>query len=170
MWLYVLIRSQLTSVGLLSRIQQRGDAAASDLEALRPSMSLMNVGLDVGVLHYTPTQEPFPLLSDPAGYSPDTSDLSDPDELEYWINVLAGQVPTVIEKAIACYGSTTGTLPPSGISELWLPLCDLPCSFWRSHADCDPNSRATLSPLASLEAPSWGHENLKSSTTAQCCL
>lgn len=66
------------------------------------------MNLNVGVLHYTPSQEPFPLLLDPGGYLPDTTDLSNPVEMEYWIHGLAGQIPMVVEKAIATDGSTAG--------------------------------------------------------------
>ena len=66
----------------------------------------------MGVLHYTPGQEPFPLLSDPANYLPDTTDLTDRAELEYWVNGLAGHIPLVVEKAISTDGNTPGLLPP----------------------------------------------------------
>jgi len=56
-----------------------------------------------------PGREPFPLLSHPAEYTPDTTDITDRAEMEYWIMVLAGQIPTVVEKAIATDGSTKGT-------------------------------------------------------------
>ncbi len=41
--------------------------------ACRPVRSRMN--LHVGVLHYTPSCEPFPLLADPEHYEPNTLDM-----------------------------------------------------------------------------------------------
>ena len=79
-------------------------------ESLQTSTSATNLDLHVGVLHYQPNCEPFPLLSQPERYTPDTSDLTDRTELEYWLNVLAGQIPTVVEKAIATDGATDGEL------------------------------------------------------------
>ena len=95
------------------RIRQQDDAAAEPEATLQPLHSLSSINLNVGVLHYTPGQEPFPLLSDPANYLPDTTDLTDRAELEYWVNGLAGHIPLVVEKAISTDGNTTGRLPPS---------------------------------------------------------
>lgn len=39
-----------------------------------PSSARMN--LHVGVLHYTPSCEPFPLLADPEHYDPNTLDMN----------------------------------------------------------------------------------------------
>lgn len=95
-------------VGACRIIQHDESSVADSPDALQPSTSLSNVNLHVGVLHYTPSQEPFPLLLDPAGYLPDTTDLSDPQELQYWLNGLAGQIPMVVEKAITTDKSTPG--------------------------------------------------------------
>ena len=40
--------------------------------------------LKIGVLHYSPSLRPFPLLADPAGYNPNTYDLGNPEEREFW--------------------------------------------------------------------------------------
>ncbi|WIA23193.1 hypothetical protein OEZ86_010083 [Tetradesmus obliquus] len=67
------------------------------------------IPLHVGVLHYSPTQEPFPLLADPANYCPNTIDINT-DEAEYrWLlQVLEDQVPTVVEKAVKSEGGGDG--------------------------------------------------------------
>ncbi|CAG9461150.1 unnamed protein product [Pedinophyceae sp. YPF-701] len=58
------------------------------------------MSLNVGVLHWAPSFEPFPLLADPGGYEPNTVDIiDDPEEREYWLSVLLQQVPMVEEKA-----------------------------------------------------------------------
>ena len=65
------------------------------------------LGLHVGVLHYSPGVEPFPLLADAARYAPDTLDAAaEPSELAYWVGVLADQVPQVVAKAVASEGGT----------------------------------------------------------------
>jgi hypothetical protein len=60
------------------------------------------IGLKIGVLHFTPMLEPFPLLAYPQTYKADTYNLSDPDEREFWLSLLAANVPAVVEKACLC--------------------------------------------------------------------
>ncbi|KAG8638811.1 pantothenate kinase 2 isoform X1 [Manihot esculenta] len=62
--------------------------------------------LNVGVLHLVPTLEVFPLLADPKMYEPNTIDLSDHNELEYWFTVLSGHLPDLVDKAVASEGGT----------------------------------------------------------------
>ncbi|KAI9174815.1 hypothetical protein LWI28_023120 [Acer negundo] len=62
--------------------------------------------LNVGVLHLVPTLEVFPLLSDPKTYEPNTIDLADHNELEYWFTVLSGHLPDLVDKAVASEGGT----------------------------------------------------------------
>ncbi|KAK3035312.1 hypothetical protein RJ639_034020 [Escallonia herrerae] len=62
--------------------------------------------LNVGVLHLVPTLEVFPLLADQKTYEPNTIDLSDPGELEYWFTVLSGHLPDLVDKAVASEGGT----------------------------------------------------------------
>ncbi|XP_071902178.1 pantothenate kinase 2-like [Coffea arabica] len=69
---------------------------------LRPDASKLNVG----VLHLVPTLEVFPLLADPKMYEPNTIDLSNPGELEYWFTVLSGHLPDLVDKAVASEGGT----------------------------------------------------------------
>ncbi|KAF1871100.1 hypothetical protein Lal_00020834 [Lupinus albus] len=69
---------------------------------LRPDASALNVG----VLHLVPTLEVFPLLADKKTYEPNTIDLSDPSELEYWLKVLSDHLPDLMDKAIASEGGT----------------------------------------------------------------
>ncbi|GIL89535.1 hypothetical protein Vretimale_1901 [Volvox reticuliferus] len=80
-------------------------AASSSLSFGRQRMSL-----HVGVLHYSPTLEPFPLLESSATYEPNTLDInSDEEEKRWWINILRDQIPVVVEKASASEGG--GELP-----------------------------------------------------------
>ncbi|KAK3033524.1 hypothetical protein RJ639_032753 [Escallonia herrerae] len=62
--------------------------------------------LNVGVLHLVPTLEVFPLLAGPKTYEPNTIDLSDPGELEYWFTILSGHLPDLVDKAVASEGGT----------------------------------------------------------------
>ncbi|XP_043813391.1 pantothenate kinase 2 isoform X4 [Manihot esculenta] len=62
--------------------------------------------LNVGVLHLVPTLEVFPLLADPKMYEPNTIDLSDHVELEYWFTVLSEHLPDLVDKAVASEGGT----------------------------------------------------------------
>ncbi|KAL6182431.1 hypothetical protein ACLB2K_043852 [Fragaria x ananassa] len=62
--------------------------------------------LNIGVLHLVPTLEVFPLLVDPKTYEPNTIDLSDHSELEYWFTVLSGHLPDLVDKAVASEGGT----------------------------------------------------------------
>lgn len=91
----------------LCRIRKHTEAEA--LDASKFASSISSVELDVGVLHYTPGKEPFPLLLHPSEYVPDTIDIMEKSELRYWVEVLSGQIPTVVEKAIATAGGTDGT-------------------------------------------------------------
>ncbi|KAF8056112.1 pantothenate kinase 2 [Scenedesmus sp. PABB004] len=70
-----------------------------------PTYLPTRIPLHVGVLHYSPTQEPFPLLADPASYTPNTIDINTDDAEYTWLlQVLEDQVPTVVEKAIKSEG------------------------------------------------------------------
>ncbi|CAL8158466.1 unnamed protein product [Prunus armeniaca] len=62
--------------------------------------------LNIGVLHLVPTLEVFPLLADPKTYEPNTIDLSDHGELEYWFTVLSEHLPDLVDKAVASEGGT----------------------------------------------------------------
>ncbi|RDX74078.1 Pantothenate kinase 2, partial [Mucuna pruriens] len=62
--------------------------------------------LNVGVLHLVPTLEVFPLLADPKLYEPNTIDLSDHSELEYWFTILSEHLPDLVDKAVASEGGT----------------------------------------------------------------
>ncbi|QCD81069.1 type II pantothenate kinase [Vigna unguiculata] len=62
--------------------------------------------LNVGVLHLVPTLEVFPLLADPKIYEPNTIDLSDHSELEYWFKILSENLPDLVAKAVASEGGT----------------------------------------------------------------
>ncbi|XP_039057960.1 pantothenate kinase 2-like isoform X1 [Hibiscus syriacus] len=62
--------------------------------------------LNVGVLHLVPTLEVFPLLTNPKMYEPNTIDLSDHKELEYWFTVLSEHLPDLVDKAVASEGGT----------------------------------------------------------------
>ncbi|CAA2951734.1 pantothenate kinase 2 [Olea europaea subsp. europaea] len=62
--------------------------------------------LNVGVLHLVPSLEVFPLFADPKRYEPNTIDLSDRSELEYWYTVLSEQLSDLVDKAVASEGGT----------------------------------------------------------------
>ncbi|KAK9119721.1 hypothetical protein Scep_017814 [Stephania cephalantha] len=62
--------------------------------------------LNVGVLHLVPTLEVFPLLADSKTYEPNTIDLSDHNEREYWLTVLSEHLPDLVDKAVASEGGT----------------------------------------------------------------
>ncbi|CAI0547252.1 unnamed protein product [Linum tenue] len=62
--------------------------------------------LNIGVLHLVPTLEVFPLLADLKTYEPNTIDLSDHNELEYWFTVLSDHMPDLVDKAVASEGGT----------------------------------------------------------------
>ena len=57
------------------------------------------IDLQVGVLHFSPTLVPFPLLARGHSYVADTFDMADPEEREFWMSLLMKNVPSVIEKA-----------------------------------------------------------------------
>ncbi|KAL7138993.1 hypothetical protein ABFS83_09G020600 [Erythranthe nasuta] len=78
------------------------EVPSSKGDALRPDASKLNVG----VLHLVPSLEVFPLLSDPKIYEPNTIDLSDHGELEYWFTVLSEHMPDLVDKAVASEGGT----------------------------------------------------------------
>ncbi|KAB2001464.1 hypothetical protein ES319_D12G303900v1 [Gossypium barbadense] len=84
-----------TGLGGFEVPSSRGATLRSDASAL-----------NVGVLHLVPTLEVFPLLADPKMYEPNTIDLSDHKELEYWFTVLSGHLPDLVDKAVASEGGT----------------------------------------------------------------
>jgi bifunctional damage-control phosphatase, subfamily II, fusion protein len=70
-----------------------------------PSKDLSSLQLHVGILHFTPSSEPFPLLADASTYQPNTIDINNnPSEMAYWAGILKDQVPTVVEKAASSEG------------------------------------------------------------------
>ncbi|KAG9133636.1 hypothetical protein Leryth_024106 [Lithospermum erythrorhizon] len=84
-----------TGLGGFEVPSSKGDSLRSDAS-----------NLNVGVLHLEPTLEVFPLLRDPKTYEPNTIDLSDPGELEYWVKVLSDTLPDLVDKAVASEGAT----------------------------------------------------------------
>ncbi|KAK6920703.1 Damage-control phosphatase ARMT1-like, metal-binding domain [Dillenia turbinata] len=84
-----------TGLGGFEVPSSKGDSLRSDASAL-----------NVGVLHLVPTLEVLPLLSDPKTYEPNTVDLSDQSELEYWFTVLSEHLPDLVDKAVASEGGT----------------------------------------------------------------
>ncbi|XP_057952795.1 pantothenate kinase 2-like [Malania oleifera] len=84
-----------TGLGGFEVLSSRGRALRSDASAL-----------NVGVLHLVPTLEVFPLLANPKMYEPNTIDLSDHSELEYWFTVLSEHLPDLVDKAVASEGGT----------------------------------------------------------------
>ncbi|KAL3642361.1 Pantothenate kinase 2, mitochondrial [Castilleja foliolosa] len=78
------------------------EVPSSKGDILRPDASKLNVG----VLHLVPSLEVFPLLADPKTYEPNTIDLSDHGELEYWFTVLSEHMSDLVDKAVASEGGT----------------------------------------------------------------
>ncbi|THU49471.1 hypothetical protein C4D60_Mb06t09920 [Musa balbisiana] len=85
-----------TGMGGFERPSSRGSTLRSDASA----------ALNIGVLHLVPTLEEFPLLADPKMYEPNTIDLLDHGELEYWVTVLSEHLPDLVDKAVASEGGT----------------------------------------------------------------
>ncbi|XP_043703869.1 pantothenate kinase 2-like isoform X3 [Telopea speciosissima] len=85
-----------TGLGGFEVPSSKGDTLRSDASA----------ALNVGVLHLVPTLEVFPLLADLKTYEPNTIDLSDHGELEYWFTVLSEHLPDLVDKAVASEGGT----------------------------------------------------------------
>ncbi|CAL9054559.1 unnamed protein product [Musa banksii] len=85
-----------TGMGGFERPSSRGNTLRSDASA----------ALNIGVLHLVPTLEEFPLLADPKMYEPNTIDLLDHGELEYWVTVLSEHLPDLVDKAVASEGGT----------------------------------------------------------------
>ncbi|GMJ06688.1 pantothenate kinase 2 [Hibiscus trionum] len=84
-----------TGLGGFEVPSSRGATLRSDASAL-----------NIGVLHLVPTLEVFPLLANPKMYEPNTIDLSDHKELEYWFTVLSEHSPDLVDKAVASEGGT----------------------------------------------------------------
>ncbi|KAK1363099.1 Pantothenate kinase 2 [Heracleum sosnowskyi] len=78
------------------------EVPSSKGESLRSDASNLNVG----VLHLVPTLEVFPLLADLKTYEPNTIDLLDRGELDYWFTVLSAHLPDLVDKAVASEGGT----------------------------------------------------------------
>ncbi|MCO5558485.1 hypothetical protein L7F22_012069 [Adiantum nelumboides] len=90
-----------TGVGGFERPLARSGSLRSDSSA----------ALNVGVLHFMPSLEPFPLLKYPKDYEPNTVDLTQHDEREYWFSILSDHLPTYILgkfQAVASEGGTDG--------------------------------------------------------------
>lgn len=81
-------------------------AAAAAAAAQRQQQ---RINFHVGVLHFTPSSEPFPLLAEAVeAYNPSTIDINnDAVEMAYWIGILQEQIPQVVEKAATSEGSTS---------------------------------------------------------------
>lgn len=87
-----------TGVGGFERPFARSGSLRSDASA----------ALNVGVLHLMLSLKPFPLLKDPKGYEPNTVDLNQDDEREYWFSILSDHLPTLVNTAVASEGATEG--------------------------------------------------------------
>ncbi|KAH7857411.1 hypothetical protein Vadar_012396 [Vaccinium darrowii] len=84
-----------TGLGGFEVPSSKGDTLRSD-----PS------NINVGVVHLVPTLEVFPLLADPKTYEPNTIDIADLGELEYWFTVQSKHLPDLVDKAVASEGGT----------------------------------------------------------------
>lgn len=86
----------------MQRSKSHTIASPSLLNTESPEIQMPSsrLNIHVGVLHFTPSCEPFPLLADSATYAVNTFDISeDVAEMSYWIGVLQDQIPTVMQKA-----------------------------------------------------------------------
>ncbi|KAL4425789.1 hypothetical protein ABPG75_009805 [Micractinium tetrahymenae] len=82
-------------------------AAAAAAAAVSRQQQQQRINFHVGVLHFTPSSEPFPLLIDAVEYNPSTIDINnDAAEMAYWIGILQDQIPQVVEKAAVSEGDT----------------------------------------------------------------
>ncbi|KAL8118337.1 hypothetical protein AgCh_016028 [Apium graveolens] len=86
---------ETTGLGGFEVPLSKGDSLRSDAS-----------NLNVGVLHLVPTLEVFPLLADLKTYEPNTIDLLDRGELDYWFTVLSSHLPDLVDKAVASEGGT----------------------------------------------------------------
>ncbi|KAK9799347.1 hypothetical protein WJX73_008823 [Symbiochloris irregularis] len=76
------------------------EAPLGELLEASPRVSRMN--MHVGVLHYDPSCEYFPLLADPVHYTPDTQDINkDREEMGYWLGAMQEGLSTLVAKASA---------------------------------------------------------------------
>jgi bifunctional damage-control phosphatase, subfamily II, fusion protein len=85
-----------------SRSHTAGEISEASMAAAFPAsvVSTPRIDLHLGVLHFHPSLEPFPLLADPGGYNPNTIDInSDAAEMAYWVGILQDAIPTVVQKA-----------------------------------------------------------------------
>ena len=88
---------------------KRGNSLSRESSEFPSSPAAMTMNLHVGVLHYDPSFEPFPLLMDPVEYEPNTLNIrEDKPMLHYWLNVLQDSIQTIMAKAMASEGATTG--------------------------------------------------------------
>lgn len=87
-----------------SRSHTAGEISEASMAAAFPASVVSTPRIDwhLGVLHFHPSLEPFPLLADPGGYNPNTIDInSDAAEMAYWVGILQDAIPTVVQKAAA---------------------------------------------------------------------
>ena len=119
------IRDILEKVSWVEKFVQAGTAArdsgqnhASTAKALPLDEPLLDVmptslttskplDLHVGVLHFHPSLQPFPLLLNPEEYEPNTSDIHhSKSERLYWLQILHDQTNTVAKKAASSEDNT----------------------------------------------------------------
>ncbi len=119
----------------IDKLQSATVAAKSEHDLAIPSFARKKSAIDlqVGVLHFSPTSEPFPLLSQRPGYKyvADTIDVNaDVSEMAYWVGVLQDQLPTVMEKAASSQGNTQEAMERASMFAQSLDAC---LSRYRSH-------------------------------------
>ena len=95
-----------------TRAHTHGEISEAAMVAAFPFASSVSgitprIDLHLGVLHFHPSLEPFPLLADVAKYNPNTIDINcDAAEMAYWVGILQDAIPTVVEKAAQSEGNT----------------------------------------------------------------
>ena len=154
--------------------------AAAD-RATAPPRQSASIDLQVGVLHFSPTLVPFPLLADPKGYVADTYDLSNVEERDFWLNLLASNVSSVVEKAALSTGTRSAETDrraqvrkagllhramhlTSLIHQCWLALASRGCQIHTSNQPCTMR-------LTSLTRQCWlpGGTALRCACTSSAC-
>ena len=93
-----------------SRSHTAGEISEASMAAAFPAsvVSTPRIDLHLGVLHFHPSLESFPLLADPGGYNPNTIDInSDAAEMAYWVGILQDAIPTVVQKAASSEDNST---------------------------------------------------------------
>ena len=100
-----------------------------ELMEASPRAPTSRMNLHVGVLHYDPSCEYFPLLADPVHYNPDTQDINrDREEMGYWLGAMQEGLSTLVAKASASEHNKPGADVCLCVSlSVWLCVSGVAC-------------------------------------------